>query len=189
MSWCSVFSYILLNLAIELIFLVFSMFSMVNYQNFAVKLTTILAIALINLIEVFPAVAITQDFQLNSDRGYRVETNFSYDETKSSGMLAEQGKESNLVDSLKVSFYDPDGKMIASYDNIVDGMIQNNYFEFNYDLNSQQLLGRVDLGGESAGEMYLKGDVDQGFSLIMVEPSGDEKVIDRIKSQKLKVKS
>jgi hypothetical protein len=161
------------------------MVTMVNYQNFAVKLTTfftfIVAIALINLIEVFPAAAITQDFQLNSDRGYRVETNFSYDETKSSGMLAEQGKEANLVDSLKVSFYDPDGKMIASYDNIVDGMIQNNYFEFNYDLN-QQLLGRVDLGGESAGEMYLKGDVDQGFSLIMVEPSGEEKVIDRIKT-------
>jgi hypothetical protein len=158
---------------------------MVNHQDFAVKLTTILAIALINLIEVFPAAAITQDFQLYSEQGYRVETNFSYDETKTNpGAIAVQGKEAKEVDSLKVRFYDPDGKMIASYDNIVDGIIQNNYFEFNYDLNTQQLLGKVDIGGEVAGEMYLQGDVDQGLSLIMIEPSGEEKVIDRVKSQK-----
>jgi hypothetical protein len=30
--------------------------------------------------------------------------------------------------------------------------------------------------------MYLKGDVDQGLSLIMIEPSGEEKVIDQVKS-------
>jgi hypothetical protein len=155
---------------------------MVNHQNFAVKLTTILVIALINLLEVLPAAAITQDFQLNSDRGYRVETNFSYNQAQGKKAIAAQGKEANEVDSLEVRFYDPDGKMIASYDNIVDGIIQTNYFEFNYDLSTQQLLGKVDLGGESAGEMYLKGDVDQGLSLIMVEPSGEEKVIDQVKS-------
>jgi hypothetical protein len=158
---------------------------MVSYQNFAVKLTIILAIALINLIEVFPAAAITQNFQLHSEQGYRVETNFSYDETKKhTGAIAAQGKQANEIDSLKVHFYDPDGKMIASYDNIVDGIIQNNYFEFNYDLNRQQLLGKVDIGGEVAGEMYLQGDVDRGLSLIMIEPSGEEKIIDRVKSQK-----
>ena len=163
---------------------------MVNYQNFAVTLTTILAIALINLLAVFPAAAITQDFQLHSEQGYRVETSFSYDETKTNtGAIAVQGKEANEVDSLKVRFYDPDGEMIASYDNIVDGIIQNNYFEFNYDLNTQQLLGKVDIGGEVAGEIYLQGDVDQGLSLIMIEPSGEEKVIDHVTSQKSKVKS
>ncbi|MEO0015276.1 MAG: hypothetical protein RLZZ535_3665 [Cyanobacteriota bacterium] len=156
---------------------------MVSYQNFAVKLTTILAIALINLLAVYPAAGITQDFQLHSEQGYQVETSFSYDETKKNpGAIAAQGKEANEVDYLKVRFYDPDGEMIASYDNIVDGIIQNNYFEFNYDLNTQQLLGKVDIGGEVAGEMYLKGDVDQGLSLIMIEPSGEEKVIDQVKS-------
>jgi hypothetical protein len=163
---------------------------MVSYQNFAVKLTIILAIAVINLIEVSPAAATTQNFQLHSEQGYRVETDFSYDEIKKhTGAIAVQGKEANEVNSLKVRFYDPDGKMIASYNNIIDGIIQNNYFEFNYDLNTQQLLGKVDIGGEVAGEIYLQGDVNRGLSLIMIEPSGEEKIIDQVKSQKSKVKS
>lgn len=184
---------------------------MVNYQNFAVKLIAILAIALINLIEVIPAAATTENFQLNSFQGYRVETSFNYDETKNidaitkgvavakqvqtkalaactqpiakrgRSPIAEHGKEASLVDSIRVRFYSPDGKLIASYDNIVDGIIQNSYFEFNYDLNTQQLIGKVDLGGESAGEIYLKGDADQELSLVLIEPSGEERVIDQIK--------
>ncbi|NJO97456.1 MAG: hypothetical protein HC764_16820 [Pleurocapsa sp. CRU_1_2] len=154
---------------------------MVNYQNFAVKLIAILAIALINLIEVIPAAATTENFQLNSFQGYRVETSFNYDETKNIDAIAEHGKKASLVDSVKVRFYNPDGKLIASYDNIVDGIIQNNYFEFNYDLNTQQLIGKVDLGGESAGEMYLKGDAAQELSLVLIDPSGKEKVIDQVK--------
>ncbi|MEO1673758.1 MAG: hypothetical protein AAFR77_23775, partial [Cyanobacteria bacterium J06631_2] len=81
------------------------------------------------------------------------------------------------VDFLKVSFYSPDREMIASYDNIVDGVVQANYFEFHYDPATQQLLGEMDLGGESAGEIYLKGNVKQGLVLIEVEPSGEEKTM------------
>jgi hypothetical protein len=153
----------------------------VKYQNLAVKLTAIVAIALINLAWVFPAVAVTQKVQIKSLDGYQVEINFNYDAILSTSMLSEQGREAKLVDDLKVNFYDPDGKMIASYDNIVDGIIQSKYFEFNYDLETQQLQGKVDLGGTSAGEMYLKGDINQGFSLIMVEPSGEERVVDQVK--------
>lgn len=162
---------------------------MVNYQNFAVKLIAILAISLINLVEVIPAAATTENFQLNSFQGYRVETSFNYDETKNidaiakreRSPIAEHGKKASLVDSIRVRFYNPDGKLIASYDNIVDGIIQNSYFEFNYDLNNQQLIGKVDLGGESAGEMYIRGDADQELSLVLIEPSGEERVIDQIK--------
>jgi hypothetical protein len=168
----------------------------VNYQNLAVKLTaklvtklaTTMAIALINLAWVFPAVAVTQKFQIKSLDGYQVEIDFNYDAIKSTPMISEQGREAKLVDDLKVNFYDPDGKMIASYDNIVDGIIQSKYFEFNYDLETQQLQGKADLGGTSAGEMYLKGDIDQGFALIMVEPSGEEKVVDQVKYE-LKAKN
>jgi hypothetical protein len=35
--------------------------------------------------------------------------------------------------------------------------------------------------------MYLKGDADRGFSLIVVEPSGKEKAIDRVKSTTLAI--
>lgn len=156
-----------------------------NYQNLVVKLTAVvsavMAIALINLAWVFPAVAVTQKVQVKSLNGYQVEINFSYDGTQNTLILSEQGKEAKLVDDLKVNFYDPDGKMIASYDNIVDGIIHSKYFEFNYELETQRLQGKVDLGGTSAGEMYLKGDINQGFSLIMVEPSGEERIVDQVK--------
>jgi hypothetical protein len=158
----------------------------VNYQNLAVKLTAsitaIMAIALINLAWVFPVVAATQKVQIKSLDGYQVEINFSYDGTQNTPILSEQGRDAKLVDDLKVNFYDPDGKMIASYDNIVDGIIQSKYFEFNYDPQTQRLQGKVDLGGTSAGEMYLKGDIAQGFSLIMIEPSGEERMVDQFKS-------
>ena len=110
-----------------------------------------------------------------------METSFSYDQAQQHKAIAEHGSKAKVLDSLQVRFYAPDGKMIASYDNIVDGIIQNNYFEFNYDLNTQQLIGKVDLGGESAGEMYLKGDAGQELSLVLIDPSGKEKIIDQVK--------
>ncbi|NJL53167.1 MAG: hypothetical protein HC930_14995 [Hydrococcus sp. SU_1_0] len=155
-------------------------------MKIVVKLTAILAIALVKLISfggVLPAEAITQNFQVDGDRGYRMETIFSYDQDQQQKAISEQGANAKVLNSLKVRFYAPDGEMIANYDNIVDGIIQSNYFEFNYDLETQQLRGKVDLGGESPGEMYLKGDVEQGLSLIRVEPSGEERVIDQVSSR------
>jgi hypothetical protein len=152
----------------------------VNYRKLIVKLAAIVAIALTNLAWVYPAVAITQELQLKSLNGYQIEINFSYDTIQNISLLSEQGRKAKLVDNLKVNFYAPDGKMIASYDNIVDGVIQSKYFEFNYDLENQQLQGNEDLGGTSAGEIYLKGDINQGFSLIKVEPSGEENIVDQV---------
>ena len=151
---------------------------MMIYQNFAVKLITVVAIALSNLLVTLPARAVTQDLQLKSDRGYRIEASFGYnDELQET--ISERGKgEANAVDFMQVRFYDREDNEIASYDNILDGVVQGNYFEFNYDPGSQQLLGNVDLGGEAAGEIYLKGNVEEGFALIEVEPSGSERTID-----------
>ena len=141
---------------------------MLHYQNFAVRAVIFLAIALINLMLAVPAIAATESFELYSDRGYRVETYFSYDEAEAT----------NNLDSLKVRFYNPDGEMIASYDNIVDSKVRSNYFEFNYDLKTHQPSGEIDIGGESAGEIYLKGTMEQGFSLIEVKPTGEEVIMD-----------
>ena len=151
---------------------------MMIYRNFAVKLITIVALALSNLLVTLPARAVTQDLQLKSDRGYRVEASFSYnDELQET--INERGKgEAKALDFMQVRFYDREGNAIASYDDIFDGVVRGNYFEFNYDPRSQQLLGNVDLGGEAAGEIYLKGNVEEGFALIKVEPSGAERTID-----------
>jgi len=149
---------------------------MVNYQNLAVKLATAIAIVLIIFTWALPVNAVNQDFWLNSDRGYRLETNFDYNLAEGKA-IAEQGKgKTKAINSLQVRFYDPDGKMIASYDNIVDGMAQGEYFEFNYDPQTKQLIGNVDLGGESAGEIYLKGNIEEGLTLIEVE-AREEKAI------------
>jgi len=153
-------------------------FSMETYQNLAVKLATFIAIALINFVWILPANAVNRDFQLSSERGYRLETNFDYD-LANDGEITEKGRgKTKAIDSLQVRFYDPDGEMIASYDNIVDGIARGEYFEFNYDPNTQQLIGNVDLGGESAGEIYLKGSMEEGLTLIEVEPTGSERAMD-----------
>lgn len=152
---------------------------MSNYQNFVVRLVIIAMIVVTSLYYVPAAIAITQDIQLESATGYKIKTTFSYDQLNTE-VVREQGTgTTNVVNSLRVSFYDPAGETIASYDNIVDGVAQGNYFEFNFDPATHQLVGEIDLGGESAGEMYLKGEADR-MSLIQVAESGEERVIDRV---------
>ncbi|MEO1799253.1 MAG: hypothetical protein AAFR62_02300, partial [Cyanobacteria bacterium J06629_2] len=148
-------------------------------QRLMTKLLLIIAIALVNLNWIEPVAAVTQNLQLSSKQGYRVETSFSYDEDSANKAIAVPGKEiTNEIDALQVRFYNPEGDMIASYDNIIDGVVQGDYFEFHYDPVAQQLRGAVDLGGESAGEIYLKGDIEQELALIEVEPSGEERTME-----------
>ena len=139
-----------------------------------------IAIAIATLSLVSAASATTQELQLESQKGYVVKTSFSYD-SKTPETIAERGAgKTKVIDSLRVSFYEPMGKAIASYDNIVDGTVRGEYFEFNYDPATEQLRGAIDLGGESAGEMYLKGKADGELSLIRIDESGKEEVIDWI---------
>ena len=155
---------------------------MPKYRNFVVNLVTNLAIAIvISLWIVSPALAVTQKMQFNTPAGYTVKTTFSYDEAQKPTMIRERGTgKTEVLDSLKVSFYNPSGELMANYDNIVEGVANGTYFEFNFDLETQQILGSIDLGGESAGEMYLKGEADGELSLIEVTKSGKEEAIDRL---------
>ena len=138
-----------------------------------------MAIALVNLSWIDSVSAITREIELSSEQGYRIETSFSYDADQAQKAIAAQGKGATQdLDSLQVRFYNPDGEMIASYDNIVDGVVQANYFEFHYDRTTQRLLGAIDLGGESPGEIYLKGNALQKLALMKIEPSGEERVMD-----------
>ena len=158
---------------------------MLKYRNLA-----IVAIMGIVILASFcfsaTAIAITQDLQISSKAGYTVQATFSYDDTrnKNIGVIRESGKgETQAIDSLVVSFYNPAGEIIASYNNIAEGVATGNYFKFNFDISTQQLLGEIDLGGESAGEMYLKGEVDRELSLIEIDASGEEKTIDVVRSR------
>ncbi|WP_019508547.1 hypothetical protein [Pleurocapsa sp. PCC 7319] len=160
---------------------------MAKYQKSFVKLITSWAIAIIiSFLFIFPATALTQDLQFNGSTGYQVKARFSYNKTQTPEMIAEHGLgKTQVLDSMEVNFYDPSGEIIETYKNIVDGVATGTYFEFNFDPVTQQILGNIDLGGESAGEIYLKGNIDRGISLIEVEASGVEKVIDQIKGNQL----
>ena len=125
------------------------------------------------------AEASTQSFQWTGKTGYSAQGQFSYDETKALGTISEQGAgKTDTVESLVVTFYDPSGEAMNTYHNVLNGMSGGNYFEFHYDLANQKLLGSIDLGGEFAGEMYLKGTVDGELSLIKVEQPGIDRIID-----------
>ena len=153
-------------------------YAMPNSKKLVVKFTIVIAIVVTNICWILPAAAVTQELQIVSTDGYKVTTAFDYHETESE-TIAEQGRgATKAINSMIVSFYNPDGEIIASYDNIVAGVAQGNYFEFNYNPKTRQLLGGIDLGGESAGEIYFKGDVEQGLHLIRVDASGDEVIMD-----------
>ena len=127
---------------------------------------------------IFPAMAMTQEIEFDMANGYRVIAIFSYDEAKNPALIQEHGHgETEIIDSMKVNFYQPSGELIARYDNIVDGIVTGNYFEFNFDPKTQKLLGNLDIGGESAGEVYLKGKANEQLSVMEITELGAEKEI------------
>lgn len=155
---------------------------MPKYQNLLFNIV-IVALTIITCLWVIPpALAVTQELQLDTATGYVVKTTFSYDDAKNPKIIAEYGQgKTQVIDSMRVSFYKPSGELIASYDNIIDGVARGTYFEFNYQPATQQLRGEIDLGGELPGEMYIKGKADGELSLIKVKTSGDEEKIDIVK--------
>ncbi len=155
---------------------------MANDLNFFVRIVTNLVIFLaISLYFIAPATAITQKLQLYSTTGHIIKTTFSYDQTPDLTPIKEQGTgKTQILDTLTISFYQPSGELIATYNNIVNGVVTGNYLEFNFDPATKKLLGNLDLGGELAGEMYLKGNVEEGLSLVEITASGEERVIAKI---------
>ena len=127
-----------------------------------------------------PAEAMTQSFQWTGKAGYSARGRFSYDETEVFTTISEQGAgKTNILKSLIVTFYNPSGEPISTYENVVNGIASGNYFEFHFNPITQKLFGSIDLGGEFAGEMYLKGEVDRQLSSIEVDSSGIDRTVDK----------
>ena len=145
-----------------------------NWISFVFKLFFVLVIS---LQIASPALAVTQELRFTTESGYKIETVFSYDQAKNLGMIREHGHgKTEAIDSMKVSFYNSSGELAANYNNIVDGVVTGNYFEFNFNTTTQQLSGNLDIGGESTGEIYLKGKVDGELSLIEVSELGETEI-------------
>ena len=138
-------------------------------------------IVLINLVgEIAIAEAVTMKFQWTGEKGYSAKVVFSYDEPLSSDQIVEenQGK-TRIIENLTVSFYSPAGQSLGTYENIQKGVSQAPYFRFNFDPQQQQIIGSIDLGGDSSGEIYLKGIVQENLKLFKIDQSGKETIYDQ----------
>ncbi len=121
------------------------------------------------------AVATTLDFRWEGEKGYSVQGSLTYAEDK------EPVERSNAkkIESLTVSIYNPSGKKIKTYENIKHYFSQNSYLQLDFDSKNHKIDGFIDLGGNSAGEMYLKGIVDQNLALFKIDSSGKEQIYDQ----------
>ena len=128
-----------------------------------------------------PVLATTQDFYWQGKAGYGVSVHLNYDETVANQIIKIKGVgKTNNLELLTVAFYTPDGQLIHTYNNVTDGQSKSNYLEFNFNPLTHQPVGKLDLGGELSGEIYLKGIVDDKLFLVIIEPSGEEHVIDEL---------
>jgi len=138
-------------------------------------------ITLINVVgEVAIAEAVTMNFQWTGEKGYSAKIVFSYDEPLNFDQIIEEGRGmTEIIQNLTVSFYNPAGQSLGSYDNIKQGVSQFPYFNFNFDPQKQQVTGLIDLGGDSSGEIYLKGIVEENLKLFKIDQSGKETIYDQ----------
>ena len=58
-------------------------------------------------------------------------------------------------------------------------MSQSPYFQFNFDPQHQKIMGLIDLGGDSSGEIYLKGIVQENLKLFKIDQAGEETIYDQ----------
>ena len=138
-------------------------------------------IVLINVVgEIAIAEAVTMNFQWTGEKGYSAKIVFSYDEPLNFDQIIEEGRgKAKIIQDLTVSFYNPAGQFLGSYDNIKQGVSQFPYFKFNFDPQKQQVTGLIDLGGDSSGEIYLKGIVEENLKLFKIDQSGKETIYDQ----------
>jgi hypothetical protein len=127
---------------------------------------------------------VTINFQWSGDGGYTARGSFSYDQKTAPTILREKGAgKMRILKDFQVSFYDLKGQEIAKYNNVKDGFSQTNYFQFNFNTKTGQVFGAIDLGGESSGETYLKGIVNDNLALFRVE--GGDLVMDEDNSPEI----
>jgi hypothetical protein len=144
------------------------------------KTTLVIATALIiALTGITPAQAITLNFNWNGNNNYSALGSFSYDENTAPATFSEKGAgQTHILQSFNISFFDPVNNLIATYNNVVNSTSISNYFQFNFNTVTQEIFGFIDLGGEVAGDTYLKGTVNTDLSLFQVPQSGSDVRID-----------
>jgi hypothetical protein len=99
------------------------------------------------------------DFTFNwkGDAGYSVSGSFRYDQTTTPGIISETGAGfTKALESLSVSFFNPSQELIASGNEVVNGISSNQFFFFNFDPVTGNLFGAFDVGtGTGIGDVFI----------------------------------
>jgi PEP-CTERM motif len=114
------------------------------------------------------AQAISFNFDWQGDAGYSAKGMFSYDETTAPAIISESGAgATNNLESLMVSFFDPSGNSLQSFNTVSNGVSESRFFQFNFDTSTQTLFGAFNVGGgqDVIGEQFFSGTVGSLFRL------------------------
>lgn len=132
-------------------------------QNLLTKFSAATALAMALSSAIVPqAEAITFNFHWEGDGGYTVQGEFGYDETTAPTIITESGAgATNNLDFLSVSFFDPSGNPLQSFNTVSNGVSESNFFQFNFDTSTHTLFGGFNVGGGTGviGEQFFNGTI------------------------------
>lgn len=135
------------------------------------------------------ALPTTVDFRWVGKKGYLMQGTFTYSEDTTNLRKIEQKSQGQFhaIENLIVSFYAPSGKKLKTYQNIKNHIADSPYFHFDFDREQHKIYGEIDLGGDTPGEIYLKGLVDKNLALFEIDSSGKEHILDQNLGQSMKL--
>ena len=153
---------------------------MIVRVNRLVSILFLIGIATLSqLVLVAPVQALTQSFQWTGLTGFSAQGTLSYDDNLASEIITEKGiGRTKQLQSATISFYSPTNELLAQYQDVIDGESQKEYFELNFDTAKHKFVGNLDLGGETPGEIFLKGTIGNQLSLVKIKATGEEYIID-----------
>jgi hypothetical protein len=137
-------------------------------KNVFAKIATIAATTVAIAAANNPAQAIELNFNWLGDAGYSATGSFSYDETTAPAIISEAGGgATNFLQSLNVSFLDPSKNLLGTYNTVVGGVSQSDFFKFNFDTSTHTLFGPFDIAGGTGliGEYFFQGTVGDSLFL------------------------
>ncbi|MEH2359600.1 PEP-CTERM sorting domain-containing protein [Nostoc sp.] len=107
-------------------------------------------------------------FNWNGDAGYSAEGSFSYDETTTPAIISESGPgATKALQSLSISFFNPSQELIGTKNEVVNGVSNNQFLNFNFNTTTGNLFGAFDLGtGTGIGDVFISNVEAPGRTFI-----------------------
>ncbi len=127
-----------------------------------------------------PVGATTLQLHWIGENGYSVRGELHYPQPSPANRVEEQGQgETQSVDRLEVSVYDPEGKRLGTYATIRRSKSNNPYLHLTLDPDHQSLINELDIGGAKQLDWYLKGEIGQNMALFSIDANGQEAIVDQ----------